>query len=375
MPLRKGAVDSELAILVEHPSFRSLMDNLPCVAYIARPSWPPIIEYISGNVERLIGYTPADFYADPNVAFDLIHPEDRERFLETVRDAMNRAEPYHVEYRAVHRNGRDVYHAAALSLPVLDAAGQVVRRHGIIVDITDQKRLEQELLQSQRLAAIGEMAAMMAHEIRNPLAGISLALRALRDMVPSDPEAAECLEDMESCLVRINDTVSRALDFAKVRPLDVRPCQLAEVVAGAARLTAAYVARHGVRLKVRVPADLPPLAADPAQLEQVFVNLILNACKAMPEGGRLTVRAWAEPPRMLAEVSDTGVGIPPEQLSRVFEPFYSGFRDGSGLGLPLCHRILAAHNGAIQAESTPGKGTTFHIELPLEPGHAARAAR
>lgn len=208
-------MDPELAALVEHPSFRSLMENLPCVVYVARPTWPPLIEYISPNVERLIGYRAEEFCANPAVSLACVHPDDRERFSECVREAMPRPEPYRVEYRALHKNGRHVYHAAALSVPMLDTEGRVVRRHGIIVDMTEQKRLEGELLRAQRLATIGEMAAMMAHEIRNPLAGMSLALRALRGMVPPNPGATECLDDLESCIERINATVSRALDLAK----------------------------------------------------------------------------------------------------------------------------------------------------------------
>ncbi len=211
-------MDSELAALLAQAPCRSLMENLPCVVYVATPTWPPAIEYISPNVERLVGYRADEFCADPAVSLRCVHPDDRERFSECVREAMARPEPYRVDYRAMHRNGRDVYDAAALSVPVLDGKGRVVRRHGIIVDITEQKRLEGELLRAQRLAAVGEMAATMAHEIRNPLAGMALALRALRGLVPGDPDATECLDDLESCLERINDTVSRALDLAKEPP-------------------------------------------------------------------------------------------------------------------------------------------------------------
>lgn len=367
-------MDPDVARVVRHPSFRSFADHLPCVLYVGRPDWPPAIEFITDNVERFVGYRPEEFYADPELSLRCMHPDDRARVSAHIRQAMERPEPYRVEYRALHRNGKDVSYVAMLSVPVLDAEGRVLHRQGIIMDITEQKRLESELLQTQRLAAIGELAAMMAHEIRNPLAGMSLALRALRGLVGGDPEATECLDDLDSCLVRINDTVSRALDFAKVRPLALRPCHLAEIVASAWRLTATYVRRRGVRVECHVPSDLPALVADASQIEQVFVNLILNACKAMPEGGRLTLRAWDEPGRLVTEVSDTGVGIAKEECERIFSPFYSGFGEGSGLGLPLCQRILSAHGGGIRAESTPGKGTTFRLEVPLEPSHGPRAA-
>jgi len=373
--LRESAVDPDFASAVEHPSFRSFVEHLPCVLYVGEPTWPPTIVFISANVERFLGYKPEDFCADPTLSLRCIHPEDRARFVERVRGAMTRAEPYHVEYRAVHRNGRDVYHAATLSVPVLDAEGRVVRRHGIIVDRTEQKRLEGELLQAQRLAAVGELATMMAHEIRNPLAGMSLALRALRGLAGDGPEARECLDDLESCIVQINDTVSRALDYAGQRPLAVGPCRLEQIVASACKFTATYMRRHRVQLHSHVPPDLPRLVADAGQLEQVFVNLIITACKAMPEGGRLTMRAWADPPLLLAEVSDTGVGVVAGELGPTPGPLGTGIGDGAGLALSLCQRILTAHGGTISVRSSPGGGTTFRLGVPLEQGDASRAAR
>jgi two-component system NtrC family sensor kinase len=234
------------------------------------------------------------------------------------------------------------------------------------------QEVERELLQSQRLATVGEMAAMMAHEIRNPLAGMSLCLRLLRDH-PDDPETRRtCHEDLAEGLRRINDTVSRALDFAKARPPEPRRCSLAGIIEEARRLTATYVRKSRVALEADLPADLPALVADPTQLEQLFVNLILNACKAMPEGGRLTIRARANARRVRTEVTDTGIGIAPEHLDRIFDPFYSRFPEGTGLGLAICQRIASAHGGVLRVRSQPGEGSTFTVELPPEPLDAAR---
>jgi len=351
--------------------FSNLVETLPCVVYIARPTIPPQILFITSNVEQFLGYTPDDFYADGGIAFRVIHPEDRERAAKRVREAVTRPEPYTLRYRAVHRNGKDIYHATLRSTPLLDASGRVVLRQGIIMDVTEQARLERELLQSQRLAAIGELAAMMAHEVRNPLAGMALALRVLRSLLPGSPPAHECLADLEGGLQRVNATVTRVLDFSKDRPLQPRRCSLAEIVEAARRLTATYVRKNRIELSVELAEGLPELYADPAQLEQVFVNLILNACKAMPDGGRLSLRAQASAGHLVAEVADTGVGVSPEHIEDIFNPFYSGFGDGTGLGLPLSQRIVAAHGGTLRVESAPGQGSTFRVELPLEPPDAA----
>jgi PAS domain S-box-containing protein len=355
--------------------FLDLVEGLPCVVYVARPVWPPTILFISRNVERYIGYKPEEFYADPTLIMQFIHPEDRERVAEGIRRSFREPEPYTLEFRVVHRNGRDILHASFRSAPLLDSQGRVVLRQGLITDTTEQKRLEQEVLQSQRLAAVGEMAAMMAHEIRNPLAGMSLALRTLQGSLGEPEVVQECLEDLEHCLQRINATVSRALDFTKARPLMLRRCALPQAIQAAQRLTATYIRKNQIDLSVECAPDLPDFLGDPDQLEQVFVNLILNACQAMPGGGHLTLRAWAEADGLRAEVADTGVGIEPACLDHIFDAFYSGFANGTGLGLPLCQRIVAAHGGRIRVTSAPGEGSTFAIELPLERADATRPPR
>jgi len=353
--------------------FRDLVDQLPCVAYVVTAAVPPEFLFISSSVESFLGYAPQEFYADPSLTFRIVHPEDRARVEEHMRLGARSLEFLTAEFRVVHRNGRDVYHVVLRSRPLEERAGLLLLRQGILIDVTEQKRLEQELLQSQRLAAIGEMAAMMAHEIRNPLAGMSLALRVLRGARGDRETEDECLDDLAQCLGRINATVSRVLDFSKARPVVLRPCALAAIVEGAQRLTATYLRKSGVTLHVDLAEGLPALVADRDQIEQVIVNLVLNACKAMPEGGVATIRAGATATHVFVEVSDTGIGITPEQLGHVFDPFYSGFREGTGLGLSLCHRIVEAHGGRIEVASHPGEGSTFRIELPRESADAASA--
>ena len=286
--------------------FRDLVDQLPCVAYVVTAAVPPEFLFISSSVESFLGYAPQEFYADPSLTFRIVHPEDRARVEEHMRLGARSLEFLTAEFRVVHRNGRDVYHVVLRSRPLEERAGLLLLRQGILIDVTEQKRLEQELLQSQRLAAIGEMAAMMAHEIRNPLAGMSLALRVLRGARGDRETEDECLDDLAQCLGRINATVSRVLDFSKARPVVLRPCALAAIVEGAQRLTATYLRKSGVTLHVDLAEGLPALVADRDQIEQVIVNLVLNACKAMPEGGVATIRAGATATHVFVEVRDTG---------------------------------------------------------------------
>ncbi len=350
--------------------YRDLVNGLPCVVYEVEPAWPPKLVFISDRIEHYTGYRPEDMYRDARLVVETIHPEDRERLAEAASRVTFRPEPYWLEYRVVHRHSGEVFHMRAISLPrVVD--GRVVRRHGVMVDVTEEKRLERELLRSQRLAAIGEIATMMAHEIRNPLAGISLAVRALRRGA-SGKVRDECLDDIEACLRRVNDTVERTLNFARARPFQPRPCSLKSVIEAVKNLAATYVRKSDIAWEEDIAPGIPDLVADPDQLAQALVNLVLNACKAMPSGGRLSLRAWPDGKGVVVEVGDTGIGIPPQELGRIFDPFYSGFGEGAGLGLPLARRIVKAHGGSISVRSTVGEGTVFRIELPLEPDHAKR---
>ena len=355
-------------------SFRDIIDQLPCVVYVAKAVWPPVLEFISANVEQLMGLAPDAARGNLELGFERIHPDDREAVRHKMRANALSPEPYSMEFRVGQRDGKGLRHAVLRSMPVCDASGRVLRRQGIIVDVTEQKALEEELRHAQRLAAIGEMAAMMAHEIRNPLAGMSLCLRLLRECAGEPESTKECLDDIEEGLRRINGVVSRALDFARSYPPELHRCSLREILGAAERLTAAYARQSNVELTVDIPDGLPQLVADPTQMEQLFVNLILNACKAMPDGGRLAIRARASADRLVAEVADTGIGIEPDQLEQIFNPFYSGFGDSTGLGLSFCQRIAAAHGGQIRVQSAPGRGTTFRVELPLGPGHVPHPA-
>jgi signal transduction histidine kinase len=201
---------------------------------------------------------------------------------------------------------------------------------------------------------------------------MSLALRILRDH-PDDPELRRtCHDDLQAGLRRIEDTVSRALDFTRGAPPAFQLCSLAQIIETAKSLTATYLRKSHIEWASDLPDDLPALRADPRQLEQLVVNLLMNARKAMPHGGRLTLRAWADADRVHLEVTDSGPGIAPDLIERIFDPFYSGFPEGAGLGLPLSRRIARAHGGELRVHSRPGQGSTFHLEVPLEPPDAVR---
>ncbi len=257
------------------------------------------------------------------------------------------------------------------------ASGHVV----IFQDVTDVVEMERELRRSERLAAVGQLSASMAHEIRNPLAAISGSIQVLRRGGESPRRAEESRRLMDIVLRetdRLNRLLTEFLEYARPGPLRREGLPLEEVVA---EVLAIFHASRPEGMEVRV--DLEPgllLDADPGQVRQLLWNLLLNAAQAMPEGGAIALGARASgspqggPAGRRNEreqggwvemcVRDGGVGIPAEALDRIFDPFFTTKPGGTGLGLATVHRIVEEHGGSIRVQSAEGKGTTFHLRLP-----------
>jgi len=235
------------------------------------------------------------------------------------------------------------------------------------------QELEQQLLASGRLVAVGELTASMAHEFNNPL-GIILgfAQGLLAHMDPSDPNYHR-VEIIAEEAQRCGKIVQELLEFGRPKSADFILTDVKEVIEKTLDLASSRAAKSNVETTKQIAPDLPQIHADAQQLQQVLLNLCLNAMDAMPRGGRLTVGAAADSAdQMIITVRDTGHGIDSDTLPRIFQPFFTAKkRRGLGLGLPICDRILKAHGGTIEVESDPGQGTTFRIHLPID-GAASR---
>lgn len=235
-----------------------------------------------------------------------------------------------------------------------------------------QRAHENEMLQAEHLATIGELAAGIAHEIRNPLAGIAGAIEIItRDFPPDHPDR-EILEDLRQEVRRIEKTLNDLLVYARPKPPQFGPTDLRETVAHTLQLANRQTGTKRVEFSIQLPPSLPQFQADSEQLHQVLLNLILNGIQAIEREGKIGVTAEirggaaSDGNRALEiSVSDTGPGIPPEHRDRIFRPFYTTKRSGTGLGLSLCRRIINQHGGTLSVESELGKGTRFIIHLPL----------
>jgi len=285
------------------------------------------------------------------------------------------------------RNGRTV----PIEISTVPLKGGDGKDLGVIAamrDVTVVRELEQRLRRSDRLAALGGMAAGLAHEIRNPLTSLLTFSRHLTRRFDDEQFRAKFQSVVPRELERINGIVERLLELSRPARLTFSPVRLPALLDRAAELCAHELEAAGVRLVREYARDFPTVWADPDQLYQAFVNLVRNALDAMPSGGHLTLRvAWPDAGvlrpgrypspgarRVRVEIADTGVGISPGDAERVFNPFFSTKDGGTGLGLALTHKIVEDHGGSIDFRSAPGAGTTFRLDIPLFPDPPAEAA-
>ncbi len=235
----------------------------------------------------------------------------------------------------------------------------------MVRDITERKRMERYLIQTERITAMGQLAATLTHEINNPLHSVWTALELVMDFPISESEKQEYLQAIRQEIQRLMNVSRRVLDFARPSRMEYAPVAIADVIRYALDLTKAQLRERRIQVHLDVPDDLPLVAGFQDQLAQVFLNLTLNAIDAMPEGGRLDIAARAEEGRLVVTVADTGPGIPPEVMPRIFEPFVTTKKSGTGLGLAISQSIIHQHGGTITAGNGPRGGAVFTITLPV----------
>jgi len=227
--------------------------------------------------------------------------------------------------------------------------------------------MEEQLRRSDRLSALGELSAGMAHEIRNPLGSIRGTAEILRDAFPPEDRRYEFAQILVQETERLNQVVQEFLQFARPQPPRIRPFDVAAVLEEVLTLTERQIGRSAVEIRWD-RAPLSRVSADPEQMKQAFLNLILNALQSMPEGGVLRIETKGEGEAVRIDFCDSGCGIEPEHLGKIFNPFFTTRHEGTGLGLAITHRILQGCGGEIKVSSTKGQGTCFTLKLPLAIG-------
>ncbi|MFZ2959133.1 MAG: ATP-binding protein [Candidatus Ozemobacteraceae bacterium] len=300
-----------------------------------------------------------------------LRPESRGVLLARLRKLRlerDTSQPFDIEFDLGPNRGIKVMQAHFSYLR--DALGD--EDTGVILtleDITQRKIIEQQLYHADKLSSIGQLAASVAHEIKNPLASIKTLGQLLQEDTPVEDQRREYIDVIVSEVNRLNGVVEQLVRYAKPENSSFRRVLLSDILKPVMALLHHESERQRVVLSTDYPDDLE-LVVDAEKLKQVFLNLIFNAIQAMPaEGGTVKVDAFNDPasPWTVCRIEDSGAGMPPEVLDRVFDPFFTTRQRGTGLGLAIVKKIVDLHGGKIEAKSSPGKSTTFTFYLPREP--------
>jgi len=233
-------------------------------------------------------------------------------------------------------------------------------------EISERKKLEAQLRISERLAGVGELAAGVAHEIRNPLAVISSTVQYFNSIYKDkDSEIMELLDIINQSSEQANRTITSLLEFAKPREISLIEGDILKPILKVYSLVETKCSNQKVQIIKKLPKKLPHILYDEHQIEGVFLNLILNSLSAMPEGGKLIISAEGNNREVEISISDTGVGISEENLQKVFNPFFTTKKGGTGLGLSLVHQIVHSLQGSLNIDSKIGKGTCIILTFPV----------
>jgi two-component system, NtrC family, sensor kinase len=241
----------------------------------------------------------------------------------------------------------------------------------IFDDVTDKVRLEDQLLQAEKLSSIGLFAAGVAHEVNTPLAGISSYAQMLIKETSAEDPRHEALKKIEKQSFRASSIVNNLLNFARFSPSEFQELNLNSVMLETLSLIESQMSKGSVEIKLDLDPSLPGTQGNGGKLQQVFMNLFLNARDAMPTGGELKIRTYQEDSTLVVEVGDTGVGIKNDDIKRIYDPFFTTKEvgKGTGLGLAVSYGIIQEHSGRISVSSEPGKGTTFTLQFPVKRVH------
>jgi two-component system, NtrC family, sensor histidine kinase HydH len=256
----------------------------------------------------------------------------------------------------MERNQRERYEQALVKL---DESHRKLKEQTEVLFQT-----EEQLRRADRLSALGELSAGMAHEIRNPLGSIKGAAEILKDDYGPDTPKYEFIQILLKETDRLNQIVQEFLGFARPKPPELKQEDVNEIIESVLTLTAQPARAARVDVEKRLDQSIGKRDLDAGLLKQAFLNLVLNAIQAMPDGGTLTVASARNGNSIAVNISDTGTGISPENRKKLFSPFFTTKQDGTGLGLAITFRIIQNHRGTIDVDSIPGKGTTFTVRIP-----------
>jgi len=328
--------------------------------------------YTSPRYHTMLGYEPGEIESGINTTLEMTHPDDRPVVLRTIAGALNEGkDTINAEFRMRHKNGSYRWVLARSKVVARDAEGKLQRAVGTRTDITEHKQLAEQFLQSQKMESIGRLAGGVAHDFNNHLTVINGYASLLRSKVP-EGRVADGLKLIRDAGERAAALTRQLLAFSRKQIPRLEPVDLNKLVRGMEKMILRLVG-EGVELKLSLAPDVSAIRADPTQIEQVVMNLAVNARDAVEHGGRLTIEtAQIElqgerlGPYVRLTVADNGSGMSADVMQHIFEPFYTTKEQGhgTGLGLSTVYGIVEDSRGFIQVDSEPGKGSAFQVYFP-----------
>jgi PAS domain S-box-containing protein len=387
---------AELALRSSEDRYERLLDSVSDYVYtvVYENDRPSSTEHGPGCL-GVTGYSPDEFKSDPWLWHRIIFHEDRDAVVNGVKDAAKSGEAFEIEHRIVRKDGK-VRWVRNKHVPRRDNAGRILSYDGLMSDITEKKRASDELrdaqaqlMQVEKLHSVGQLAAGVAHEVKNPLQVMLVGIQYLKDLpLAASEETRAVLADMNTAVRRANDVVQDLLDFSSPRELGMQPRPINPLIEQSLRFVRHDFTKAGIKIVTHLAANLPDAFVDPTKIEQVFINLFTNACHAMSKGGTLTVSSHektitaTESPKhdrgdrsgirfrsgeraIVIEIRDTGTGVPHDKLGQIFEPFYTtkSTGKGTGLGLSVTLKIIDLHGGKISIANHPDGGVTVTLTL------------
>ena len=377
--VRKATVELRVAnteLSESRTRLAHLLSSSPAVIYCREPYEPGPVTFVGSNLQSQFGFKMEQVLGDYRFWWEAVHPEDRE-LLPTLDDAIETGE-VSSEYRLLTPDGsyRWIHDRARL---VRDNTGRPAELIGSWLEVTDRRHMEEQLHQSSKMEAIGLLAGGIAHDFNNLLTAIGGYAELIEDVLTADDLAHKGVLEIRRAVDRAAGLTRQLLAFSRKQVLRPRVINLNSIVDSTGEMFGRLIGEH-IEFSTELASDLGLVTADPGQMEQVCMNLVVNARDAMPEGGRLVVRtenvevggnAMGAPadippgPYVALSVSDTGRGIPVDVLPHIFEPFFTTKQDGgTGLGLATVYGIAGQSGGRITVESIVAKGTTFTLLLP-----------
>jgi PAS domain S-box-containing protein len=335
--------------------------------------------HLSGELYRIYGVNPADG-ANWEKRVERVHPDDRDKWRETINRAIRERSDYDLEFRIIWPNGM-VKWIHSVGHPVFSAAGDLEQFVGSSTDITERKSAEQEreklrqleadLAHTNRVSTLGEMAASLSHEIKQPIAAAITSANSCIEWLGHEPpnldRARAAAARIDKYGNRAAEIIDRIRSLYKKSPPQRELVDVNGIIQEMLTLLKGEATRSSIAMGTDLSAELPKIMVDRVQLQQVFMNLMLNAIEAMKDsGGELTVKSELQDGQLQFSVSDTGVGLPTEKMDQIFSAFFTTKPQGSGMGLAISRSIVESHGGRLWATANDGRGATFYFTLPTQ---------